>query len=280
VILAQPIEKILQTKKELAAAMLFAAICVAPVAAHAAPSPLGSVVAAATQGAVIVDKTAGGPSKDLTAIIGHLKSDPAHRVVLWLVDGKYVLAGSLFDASGADLSKQTAIQEGLIPKPMTGAQAFAIAKPAHAILVGKSGPEITAFEDPDCSACHAMNQDIAKAIDAGKLRVRVIPVGFLKPDSIARASAILSAKEPAAAWRANEAEFNVQAEMGGYPIGHPAPSAMAHVQSNTQLLSRVNQGQIATPTLLYCDKAGEPQMMRGWQDSLLSKLGAAGCMPH
>jgi thiol:disulfide interchange protein DsbG len=248
--------------------------------AHAAQPTAGSLVQSATQGAVVIDKAVPGPEKNLTAIIGHLKNDPARRILLWTVDGKYVLSGSLFDARGTDLSQQMAIQEGLMPKPISAAQAFAMAKPAHAILLGKSGPVITAFEDPDCSACHAMNQDIVKAIDAGKLRVRVIPVGFLKPDSAARAASILSAKEPAAAWRANEASFNVQAEMGGYPIGHPAPSALAQVQTNTQLLSQVNQGSIATPTVLYCDKAGEPQVVRGWQNGILSKLGDAGCMPR
>jgi thiol:disulfide interchange protein DsbG len=136
------------------------------------------------------------------------------------------------------------------------------------------------FEDPNCSACHAFGKSVGPSIDAGKLRVRVIPVGFLKPDSAARAAAILSAKEPAAAWRANEATFKIAVEEGGYPAGRPAPAALAQVRANTQLLSRVNQGRIATPTILYCDKVGVPQITRGWQNGILRNLGAAGCMPR
>ena len=270
----------MQTNKKIAIAMLAMAACAAPIAAQASQPTMGSIVQSATHGAVLVDKTSPGPTKDLTAVIGHLKSDPARRILLWVVDGQYVLSGSLYNATGDNLSQQMAVQDGLIPKPIPAAKALDMVKHAHSFLLGKAGPVITAFEDPNCSACHAMNQSMAKAIDDGKVRVRVIPVGFLKPDSASRAAAILSARDPDAAWQQNESAFNVKDELGGYPVGRPPQAALAQVQSNTQLLSRVDQGQIATPTILYCDKAGQPRMMRGWQDSVLSNLDTSGCMPR
>lgn len=269
----------MQHNTRLAALGLMATLAAAPMSATAGAPSAAFVVQSATHGAVVMDSAAPGPSKNLQAIIGHLKANPAQRLVLWLVDGEYIVSGPLFGANGANLSEQMAIGKGLIPKPLTGSQAFAIAKPAHAFLLGKSGPVLTAFEDPNCSACHAFNTSVSKDVAAGKLRVRVIPVGFLKPDSVARAATILSNKEPAAAWRANEASFKDAPEEGGYPIGKPSSEAIAQVTFNTQLLSRVDQGQVATPTILYCNKAGEAQIMRGWNPGILSQLGSAGCAP-
>jgi thiol:disulfide interchange protein DsbG len=199
-------------------------------------------------------------------------------MILWSAQNQYVFSGGVFDAAGNNLTESAAVQAGLIPPPVPAAQALSLTQhSAKGISLGKSGPEVIAFEDPNCSACHAMGQQVKGLLDAGKLRLKVIPVAIVKPDSAARAAAILAAKDPAAAWQRNEATFNVSAEEGGYPVMKTMPDkALSDVQENTQLLFLLSQNQPATPTILYCDKHGAPHMSKGWVPGIADDLADCG----
>ena len=261
------------------AALLFASLCAGAAAAPPSTTTASALVDRITHGQVIVDRTFAGPAENLTGIIGHVAASPAHKVLFWEVDGRYLLDGSLFDAAGTNLSRQAAVAQGVIPKPMPAAEVAALAAKAAGFTVGHAGPRIVAFEDPNCSACHLFMRAVAGDIQAGKLRVRVIPVGMVKPDSARRAAAILAAKHPAEAWRANEKDFDMQREEGGYAIGPTIPeSALAQVESNTALLGRT--GKMATPAILLCD-GGKARFEYGYAPGMLRGIGsvnaAGGC---
>ncbi|WP_298170445.1 thiol:disulfide interchange protein DsbG [Acidithiobacillus sp.] len=195
-----------------------------------------------------------------------------HTGMVWVVGkNEAVVPGAVLNAQGQDLSQQMAIRMGITPKPMNPAAIAASVKHVDTFLVGDKGPELTAFMDPNCIFCHKFYEKALPLIHAGKLHLRVVLVGFLKPTSAAKAAAVLMAKHPAQALAFNESHFNVAAEEGGI---HPAVSPLASIRQavtrNTQLLART--GEEATPTLLYLDKQGQWKMQYGLGPHSLQKI--------
>ncbi|MGC8478139.1 MAG: hypothetical protein ACP5NP_17450, partial [Acetobacteraceae bacterium] len=108
--------------------------------------------------------------------------------------------------------------------------------------------------------CHRLYERAVPLLAAGKLRLRVVMVGFLKPTSFGRAAAILMAADPAAALAADERDFDVTHEEGGIAPATAIPPAIhAAVAADTALLART--GEEATPTLLWRDRAGQWRLM-------------------
>ena len=171
------------------------------------------------------------------------------------------------------------IAEVTFAQPGNAADAAAAARLARQALqtkgftVGTAGPLIVAFEDPNCRFCHQLSQESAPLIAAGKLRVHVVLVAFLKPDSEGRAAGILQAPDPAAAWAKNEAGFNELAEEGGYPVAQPSFETDRTLRTNLDNLKAA--GQVATPTLLVCKKgASTPSLLRGIDKGQLASVVA------
>ncbi|MBU2750107.1 thioredoxin fold domain-containing protein [Acidithiobacillus thiooxidans] len=133
---------------------------------------------------------------------------------------------------------------------------------ADTFLVGRRGPELTAFMDPNCIWCHRFYEKAMPLVRAGKLHLRVALVGFLKPTSAAKAAAILAAKNPAQALAIDESHFNVTTEEGGIRPDYQAPLSIRRaVSDNTQLLAQT--GEEATPTLLYYTKTKQWHLQHG-----------------
>lgn len=144
---------------------------------------------------------------------------------------------------------------------------------AHAdtFLVGHRGPELTAFMDPNCIWCHRFYEKALPLIHAGKLHLRVVLVGFLKPTSAAKAAAVLMAKHPARALALDESRFNVVTEEGGIHPASDVPTAVQKaVRHNTQILA--DTGEEATPTLLYVNQQDQWVLQHGLGHSGLSKI--------
>lgn len=145
---------------------------------------------------------------------------------------------------------------------------------ADTFLVGHQGPELTAFMDPNCIWCHRFYDKALPLIHEGKLHLRVVLVGFLKPTSAAKAATVLMAKHPAHALAFDESHFNVTTEEGGiYPADNAPASIRRAVAHNTQLLIRT--GEEATPTLLYLTRQKQWKIQHGLGPHGLHKIMAA-----
>ncbi len=146
------------------------------------------------------------------------------------------------------------------------------------ISIGHGNRTLWVYFNPDCSYCHRLWTALSGVSD---LRVVWIPVTFsLKPSSLARSAAILSAKDPAAALSRNEETFNDFREEGGYPVKGPISSrAREEVTRNTMLL-RMWTGKIATPTLLYRDTRGAVQESVGLPADIPGMLATIAPTPH
>lgn len=101
--------------------------------------------------------------------------------------------------------------------------------------------------DPNCPAC-AMQWQVLKPY-LGVIRIHWVPVGYLRPDSVRKAAAILSAPDPVEALTRNEDHYDFQRESGGYLMPDSVPAAaIAAVKANTAS-DAFNHPIAATPTL-------------------------------
>jgi thiol:disulfide interchange protein DsbG len=99
-------------------------------------------------------------------------------------------------------------------------------------------------------------------LQAGKLRLRVVMVGFLKPSSFGKAAAILMQSDHAQALATDEKKFDVKNEEGGIePAKTIPPKIKQAIEANTHLLAQ--SGNEATPTLLYQNADGQWQVVHG-----------------
>lgn len=174
------------------------------------------------------------------------------KAVAWLTpDKQAVIPGDVFDAAGVNLTHQAEIEVGLRLTP-AAARTAAAAGETHAITLGSRGPIITAFFDPNCPFCHALYESLQPAVEAGKVRVRYVLVGVVRPDSASRAASILAAAKPVQALAQNESGFNAANEQGGYPVSAATvyQPLMPVVDQNNKTMTKA--GGVGTPTLVYC----------------------------
>lgn len=157
------------------------------------------------------------------------------------------------------LQAQALNAKPLEPLPHIAQEAMA----AKGLTLGSGGPLVIVFEDPNCKYCERFDAEASSFIAQGKLRIRVVPVAFLKASSMAIAAGILGAKDPAADWAQNESSFDQANEMGGFkPEGRLDESNIKAVTANTRLLRKT--GAVSTPTAMACDTQGGLRLLRGY----------------
>lgn len=251
-----------------------------PAQAQTAPEivPVPAPVAAT------IDKLSQGHAKILKAfkapdgLIGvALSAGPSHNAILYATpDGKYIIQGSIIDSDGQDLTRLAAAS--VLPKPPGAAENFAALDKAKTYLWGQPSAkkELWIVFDPNCIYCHKTYDDLKSFVAKGEVKVHIIQVGFLKPSSLGKAAAILSAKDPAAALATDEDKFDVANEEGGITPDTTDSAAVAEVKANNEWMN--GQGIGGTPYLLYKDASGKPHAIAGYDPdtaSLVAKIGSA-----
>ncbi len=212
------------------------------------------LVRAASGGQYHVVRLFKGPH-GLYGVVVQAEDTPSSTSVMWVTpDGAAVMAGTLLDASGADLNQAALVTLGFRLRAAESLRQASAAK-AEAMVAGSGGPILTAFIDPNCSYCHLLYQEVMPYVLKKKIRVRFVMVGVVKADSKDRAAAILSAPNPLAALNQDQEHFDLTAEEGGFPINTNKHSvdAAASVAANNILMSK--SGVDGTPAFLYCSKA-------------------------
>jgi thiol:disulfide interchange protein DsbG len=222
-----------------------------------------------TKGKVTVIKTFKGPS-GLTGILIKEKSNRL-AIVYSTNDGKTLVAGTLFDENGINLTQQSANaflkSEKDLPDPKSkktqrqeddsGAVRLSLSKmelveqTAHYVSEGTGHTIIWIFFDPNCIWCHKLFFMIHQSPLPKTIEIRWVPVGFLKPGSTGKASAIL--KNGLTELTVDEMHFDSQNEEGGAHIIH-SPRLRTMVQKNTRILKNLGEGGLETPTLVYRKK--------------------------
>ena len=171
-------------------------------------------------------------------------------------DGTHVLVGSLFDAEGNDVARETL--EKTVAGPIT-AKTWAALEASAWVADGKAdAPRVVyTFSDANCPYCHRFWDAARPWVNDGKVQLRHIMVGVIREDSPGKAAAILAAKDPSAALLQNETAF----ETGGItPIALSA-EVSAKLDANQRLMNEL--GFQGTPAILFKDAAGNLQRRAG-----------------
>lgn len=235
----------------------------APVAAGSSKAPAGyaALVQKLSHGKMHLLRTVATPVPGLTGLIA--ESSTGQKNIAFGLDNRYLVVGPVISADGKVLNQAIARSAGITPKPLPVKTLALRAMTASGFVLGHAGPMLVAFMDPNCIFCHLFYESEQSNLKAGKLRIKVVPVGFLKPSSLPKAVAIMEAKNPARAWAEDEARFNVKTEEGGAVPAHRLNvPATAVIRANTKLLAQ--SGEVATPTIIACLKgASHPVVWHG-----------------
>lgn len=187
---------------------------------------------------------------------------PGHALVMYTSkDGKHVLMGGIFNKAGQNLSVQYAhkyLPASDLPKQISPDEMGQAVMKTTNFLIGnpKASKQVWMVADPNCIFCHLTFEHLKSSVDTGKLKIHLIIVGFLKPSSLPKAETILASKDPAKAWRYDEAHFNVPEEEGGIvPLAKIPASDVQAVKANNAWMNQ--HGINGTPFLVYKNTQGQ-----------------------
>jgi thiol:disulfide interchange protein DsbG len=191
----------------------------------------------------------------LTGYAGSIHQQP---LAIYLTpDGQHTIVGTLLDAKGENLSE--APLKRLVSQPLTE-KVWQQLETGHWIADGaKNAPRIVyTFTDPNCPYCNKFWNDARPWVSAGKVQVRHIMVGILRPSSPGKAAALLAAKNPQSALT----QHVQQHSSGGVtPLSKIPDAVRAKLDANYTLMQQL--GFAATPAILYKDDAGQLQTTQG-----------------
>jgi thiol:disulfide interchange protein DsbG len=172
-------------------------------------------------------------------------------------DGQHALVGTLLDAKGDDAGADALRR--LVAAPMSK-RIWTQLENSRWVADGKAdAPRVVyVFTDPNCPYCNRLWERARPWVDAGKVQLRHVMVGVIRPDSATKAAAILGAPSPAAALARNERNR----EAGGIA---PAAAISADIRSaldaNESLMGQL--GFQGTPGILFRDAQGMVQRRAG-----------------
>jgi len=220
-------------------------------ATRASPLPLPPMLAklAAAGKLKVVSRFA----TEVPGLTGYIVQNADGTQVVYGEHG-YLFVGHVISPQGIDLTDN--YRERYTPKPDYATVIHRLDGGGHLIREGRAtAPLIYVFADPNCSICYRFYHMAEPLVSSGRLQLRWVMVAFLQSSSAAKATAILSARDPRSALHADEDRFDTAHESGGIA---PAPSEsqalQAVLQSHLDAMDAV--GGIGTPTLLYRDERG------------------------
>lgn len=184
-------------------------------------------------------------------------------------DGKSVLAGTLYDAQGNDLS--SAPLEQLVYAPMAK-EVWAKMEKSSWIQDGDTNAPRTVylFSDPNCPYCNMFWEQARPWVKAGKVQLRHIMVGIIRQDSPGKSAALLASPDPQKALQEHEAAGKGSKLQALDKI----PAALeAKLEANMKLMDELELS--ATPAIFYLDDKGGLQQQQGAPspDKLVKILG-------
>ena len=231
-------------------------LALAPFFLHA--SDLPAPVKALEQQGITIIKSFPGPN----GMTGYLGKFQEMGVTIYVTpDGKHAISGYLYDEQGTNLSEKLIAKEIYAP---AGRELWKQMEKASWIRDGdtRAPRTIYVFADPFCPYCHQFWQQSRPWVDAGKVQIRTLLVGVIKPESRATAAAILGANDPARTWK----EFEQSAGKMALKI----PAAMSPEQAkvlNTHQKLMDELGANATPAIYYMNDNNELQQVVGLPDA-------------
>lgn len=172
-------------------------------------------------------------------------------------DGKHAISGYMYDDKGTNLSEKVIQKEIYAP---AGRELWQRMEKAQWLLEGdKAAPRVIyVFADPFCPYCKQFWQQAQPWVKAGKVQLRTLLVGVIKPESKATAAAILAAKDPAKVWHEYESSG------GKLSLDVPSSPSTEHLKTlkdHEDIMDAL--GANATPAIYYMNSDNELQQVTG-----------------
>jgi thiol:disulfide interchange protein DsbG len=208
-------------------------------------------------------------------------------------DNRFVLLGTLLDASGGNISQkqihdlsmthpdlvamlqpdgappaanppaaaaaedEKPIEDNKNPKAAASEKLYVDLQKATGLTFGAdAAPRLMMVMDVNCPFCHRTFKALQPLVDAGKLRLTLVPIQALGPKSAAMAAIWLALKDPYDAFKKQ-----ADGDAAALTTGTPDPKLAAAVYANTQLIRKWGIDQI--PYLFYRGKNGKIRMIIG-----------------
>ncbi len=136
---------------------------------------------------------------------------------------------------------------------------------AAGVVLGKSdAPLLFMMVDPNCPHCKSTWRELRESVTSGKLQIKLVPIGYLRPDSPKISAQLLRAADPLSAWdKYAEGDASELA-------GEPDPTFLQAIRNN-QLMSE--KWHISgTPYLVYRAKGGSIKIVQGKPDRMPAVL--------
>ncbi len=191
----------------------------------------------------------------LTGYAGMIEQQPL--AIYLTADGKQAIFGSMIDAKGVNLSQEPLNR--LVTKPMNEKIWKQLEGSTWIADGARNAPRVIyTFTDPNCPYCNKFWNETRPWIASGKVQLRHVMVGILRPTSAGKAAALLSAQDPQAALTRHEQQHG---SGGVKPLAQITPKIRAQINANQMLMQQL--GFAATPTTLYKDADGNLQSVQG-----------------
>lgn len=204
-------------------------------------------------------------------LTGLLFEPTGQAVTLNQVNRLRAQSGELLDNLAEDTNEQAAKQKAQAEKyefKTPSEQLFWDIEHSNWVPIGKAGaPVFYSFVDPQCPHCHSMMELMRPDIEAGRVQVRIIPVGF-KDETRAQAAYLLATPGADKVWWAH---------MDGDTTALPAKKELNDqgVQRNLAIMQSWKLS--VTPLIVYRGKDGQVKIIRGKpkdKEQLINDIGA------
>lgn len=175
-------------------------------------------------------------------------------------DGAHAIIGTMLDAEGNEVTSE--VLEPIIRNNRQKAQKAAWPRLEQSHWVADGNPDadriLYLFTDPNCPYCHELWQQTRSVVASGKVQLRHVLVGILKPSSPGKAAAILGSDNPSEMLTRNEQSF----ESGGVEsVPDISATTQKKLTANRRLMRGLNV--YGTPAVFYRDASGEVRSARG-----------------
>jgi thiol:disulfide interchange protein DsbG len=159
-------------------------------------------------------------------------------------DANYALIGTMIDVRGKPVGEEKLRQ--IVSRPLEE-QAWASLEAARWVQDGdpRAPRVVYAFMDANCPFCHEFWRSARPWVEAGKVQIRHVMVGIIRPDSPTKAAAILEADNPGAALDLNARSY----DGGGIkPLNSISAATSTALTSNAELMKEL--GFSGTPGIV------------------------------
>lgn len=172
-------------------------------------------------------------------------------------DQKHYIVGDLYDASGKNLTEEAI---NVHAKGAVLDEIWQSLEKSAWIQDGDTNAKkiIYVFNDPNCPYCHTFWKQARPLVDSGKVQLRHIMVGIIRPSSKGQAATILNSANPAEIFK----QYNISNGKNKLVELKNIPKDLSEkLDHNSKLLDKY--GFYATPAIVWRNEKGEIQSQQG-----------------